>query len=163
MYNFDIIKEMQNELDQKIIIKHGLTEVQTFNSRILSLMVELGELANETRCFKYWSLKLPSEREVILEEYVDGIHFIVSLGNTLEVDLTEDMFKRHNYDDLTKQFLELYLEISKLTSNITSKHYKNVFNLYINLGYSLGFSLEDVFNAYLKKNKINHKRQASNY
>ncbi len=47
--------------------------------RDLALTIELAELANETRCFKYWSSKGPSEREVILEEFVDSIHFLLSL------------------------------------------------------------------------------------
>ncbi len=71
---------MQNELDRHIESEHGLQNADLVDKKILALLVELGELANETRCFKFWSKKAPSEQEVILEEYVDGIHFILSLG-----------------------------------------------------------------------------------
>ena len=47
---------------------------------MLALLVEIGELANETRSFKFWSVKPASEKKIILEEFVDGIHFILSLG-----------------------------------------------------------------------------------
>jgi len=164
MINFEIIRKMQAELDQRILEIHELNEVDTFERRVIALLVELGELANETRCFKYWSNKLPSERNVILEEYVDGIHFLVSLGNTLKVEYTDEMFKHHVNDlDINKLFIELYSEIAELSRNIKVTHFSLVFNNYLNLGYALGFTIEDIYEGYFKKNKINHKRQESNY
>ena len=99
---------MQRELDAYIQENQSVKE-NVFKEKGLALLVELAELANETRCFKFWSTKGPSEREVILEEYVDSIHFILSLGieknlDTLEVwpigevegDLTEIFMKTFN-------------------------------------------------------------------
>ena len=71
---------MQQALDQHIEEKHELQHEDLFNRKVLALLVELGELANETRCFKFWSIKPSSEKSVVLEEFVDGIHFILSLG-----------------------------------------------------------------------------------
>src|SRR3954447_25518100 len=71
---------MQQALDQHIEKKHGLQEEDLFSRKVLALLVELGELANETRCFKFWSIKPSSEKSIVLEEFVDGIHFILSLG-----------------------------------------------------------------------------------
>jgi len=164
MKNFETIRKMQAELDKYILINHELAEVDTYERRVIALLVELGELANETRCFKYWSTKLPSEREIILEEYVDGIHFLVSLGNTLRVELNEDMFKRHIKDiDINKQFIALFSGIASLSTNIKVDHYNEVFNNYINLGYSLGFDLDEIYQGYIEKNKVNYERQESNY
>ncbi|HAQ08050.1 MAG TPA: dUTPase, partial [Bacillus bacterium] len=78
--NIEKLFRMQKELDRHIELQHGLVEEDLFDRKILALLVELGELANETRCFKFWSLKPSSEKQVILEEFVDGIHFILSLG-----------------------------------------------------------------------------------
>src|SRR5690606_41193415 len=80
--NWPKLFTLQRELDERIWREHHLTG-DYFSERVLALQVEVAELANETRCFKYWSLKPPSERSKILEEYVDGIHFILSLGLTL--------------------------------------------------------------------------------
>ena len=71
----------------------------TYNRKIvkrkmLALLVEIGELANETRCFKYWSNKPASEREVILEEY-GGLHFILSIGIDLGIDKTSYSINVH--------------------------------------------------------------------
>ena len=77
-----------------------LQKNMTYNRKIvkrkmLALLVEIGELANETRCFKYWSNKPASEREVILEEYVDGLHFILSIGIDLGIDKTSYSINVH--------------------------------------------------------------------
>ena len=69
---------MQKELDDFIEQTQNIQQ-DVFQEKGLALMVELAELANETRCFKFWSTKGPSAREVILEEYVDSIHFILRL------------------------------------------------------------------------------------
>ncbi len=79
---------MQRELDAYIQKSQSVKE-DVFKEKGLALLVELAELANETRCFKFWSAKGPSEREVILEEYVDSIHFILSLGIEKNLDTLE--------------------------------------------------------------------------
>ena len=83
--NFNYLFSLQRELDNRIVQEHELEGQNLFEKKLLALMVEVGELANETRCFKYWSKKAPSPKETILEEYVDGIHFILSLGLELGV------------------------------------------------------------------------------
>ncbi|GAE45933.1 dimeric dUTPase [Mesobacillus boroniphilus JCM 21738] len=72
--------KMQKALDSHIESQHGLENEDLFDRKVLALLVEIGELANETRCFKFWSMKPSSERDIILEEFVDGVHFILSLG-----------------------------------------------------------------------------------
>ena len=60
---------MQAKLDCKIMESHNLGETdEIIRAKVLALYVELGELANETRCFKYWSLKPPSSKAAMLEE-----------------------------------------------------------------------------------------------
>ncbi len=75
----------QKELDRFIQENHDLMKENLTERKLLAFQVELGELANETRCFKFWSLKESSPKEKILEEYVDGLHFFVKFrtGNGL--------------------------------------------------------------------------------
>lgn len=47
----------QRELDADINSRHNVTHESTKTERFLALLVEIGELANATRAFKYWSLK----------------------------------------------------------------------------------------------------------
>jgi dimeric dUTPase (all-alpha-NTP-PPase superfamily) len=74
----DIFK-MQVKLDNDIHAKHGVNYQSVIEEIKLALLVELAELANEVRSFKFWSNKSSSERNVIVEEYVDGIHFLTSM------------------------------------------------------------------------------------
>src|SRR5699024_6976154 len=67
-------------LDTYIEANQEVSGKNLFEEKILALFVEIAELANETRCFKFWSNKPKNEDDVILAEYVDGLHFIMSLG-----------------------------------------------------------------------------------
>lgn len=87
--------KLQKELDDRIAKEHDLQPKKLLKEKMLALLVEIGELANETRCFKYWSNKPASEREVILEEYVDGLHFILSIGIDLGIDKTSYSINVH--------------------------------------------------------------------
>lgn len=160
--NLQKLFQIQNTLDHRIETEHHLKDVPLFNKKVLSLQVELGELANETRCFKFWSVKEPSSKAVILEEYVDCLHFILSLGlekgfQYISIDI------KHTACELSQQFLNLYINISDFATSSSRDIYLNLFHNFLNLGNSLGFNDEDIENAYLYKNKINHERQDNGY
>ena len=44
---------IQKNLDDRILKLHNLQATPLLPKKLLALQVELGELANETRCFKY--------------------------------------------------------------------------------------------------------------
>ncbi|MCA1056394.1 dUTP diphosphatase [Rossellomorea aquimaris] len=154
---------MQKDLDQHIESEHGLEDEDLVDKKILALLVEAGELANETRSFKFWSKKAPSEKSIILEEYVDGIHFILSLG--LEIGLEEiDVNEQHaGGEDLNEQFLHVFKSIVEFREERSVNHFFTMFNQYLLLGEVLGFSRDDVYHAYLNKNKVNYERQKEGY
>lgn len=161
----DDLRVLQKELDQRIFELHKVSREQTKEARILALLVELSELANETRCFKYWSLKKPSEKAVILEEYGDGVHFLLSLG----IDLGDNIaYLNVNPQviqdlDLTTQILITYEEIVKLKTDFSLLQYETAFQAYLTIAIELGFTEEDIRDYYLLKNKKNHQRQDENY
>jgi dimeric dUTPase (all-alpha-NTP-PPase superfamily) len=161
--NIEKLLQMQEKLDQHIESEHGLSQEDLVDKKILALLVETGELANETRSFKFWSTKGASGKEVILEEYVDGIHFILSLG--LEIGLQEiELDERHaDAGDLNEQFLLVYQAITDFRQERSVNHYFSLFNHYLTLGEILGFSSSEVFDAYEAKNKVNYERQEEGY
>lgn len=163
--NWQKLFSMQYELDKRIMDEHQLTGTY-FSERLLALQVEVGELANETRCFKYWSLKPPAERVVILEEYVDGIHFILSIGLSLHFENVipnQCVIKNQDEEKLVEQFLNVNSCISKLREEKSSKAYEQLFAEYLRLGKLLGFNEADIQTAYFEKNKVNHMRQDEGY
>lgn len=161
LYNLEKLSLLQRELDKRILELHNVSESETVDKRILAFMVELGELANETRCFKYWSLKDASSEEIVLEEYVDGVHFLLSLTNTLniksEFNTTKDKV------DLTLIFIEIFKLGSYLSNDFNEENLIKLFNKYLLLGEMLGYDKDKIVKAYLLKNKENHNRQSSGY
>ncbi|MGM0874851.1 MAG: dUTP diphosphatase [Bacillota bacterium] len=163
MVNVSTLFNMQQELDTKIETQHQLQNEPLIERKILALLVEVGELANETRCFKFWSLKPPAPIDVILEEYVDGVHFILSLGLEINVDPTLNIVDIQAERSVTEQFLHVYELISAFKEEQSITIYKKMFEEYLFLGKLLGFSNEQVEKAYVSKNEVNHVRQQQGY
>jgi dimeric dUTPase (all-alpha-NTP-PPase superfamily) len=108
-------------LDQAIQTKHQTTYASTVNEIKLALIVELGELANEVRSFKFWSYKNPSNKEVILEEYVDGLHFIISFVIMYKIKLQliiPDHLPQLTKQQLTIKFNDLFALITQLNLKV---------------------------------------------
>ena len=155
--------QMQKELDTKIEEQHGLKNTDLVDKKVLALLVELGELANETRCFKFWSLKPASSPQVILEEYVDGLHFILSLGLTLNFGTIIYNDASNKGESLTEQFLTIYEITSQFRETREEETYQVLFSTFIHLGELLGFEWEEIVKAYYSKNEVNHVRQQEGY
>ena len=117
--------QKQAELDQRIAENHHVSYETTRERRILALLVEIGEFANATRCFKYWSNKPSETQDIVLDEYVDGLHFFLSLG----IDIKASK-RKYNYtkraDNLTKQILEVYRLAAIFYKNQDEKSYIKV-------------------------------------
>ena len=154
--------QLQAELDATIAQNHGTSYESTKDDRLMALIVEIGELANETRCFKYWSNKGPSPREKLLDEYADGMHFLLSLGLPLNVSKTSYEITKSSLS-LTRQFHLVYKATIELVESYDISHYTNAYQLFLNLIPSLGFSVEEVILAYKSKLGVNYQRQKTNY
>ncbi|WP_446662978.1 dUTP diphosphatase [Geobacillus sp. CCR] len=169
--NLQKLFEMQRQLDEYIEQKHPRQEGEDrLAKKILAFQVELGELANELpEVFKFWSNK-KNNREKALEEFCDGLHFLLSVG----LEITEpDMLDLKSWnltkaDNITEQFLCLTADVTDLYIGLyndgDSKFYYEFLLLrFIHLGEMLGFSWEEVEEAYMRKNAVNHERQNSGY
>jgi dimeric dUTPase (all-alpha-NTP-PPase superfamily) len=153
---------LQSELDSHIEKEHPRQEgTSRHHEKVLALLVELGELANETRCFKFWSHKPASEKAVVLEEFSDGVHFLISIG--LENGIEELNIAPIRANSLTKLFIGLYNAFSVLSISFSPKSYNAAWSAYAGLGEMLGFSLDEIEAAYIDKNAVNHQRQEEYY
>lgn len=160
--NWDKLFEMQYDLDQYIIKNHNLDHKSFFEEKFLALLVELGELANETRCFKYWSTKKSSDKKVVLEEYVDNIHFLLSLGIEKNYQFSSVMVSPVN-EYKTKQFNNVFVKAIQFYNEQTEENYIKMVEAYLQLANLLGFNERDIFAAYIEKNEVNYERQKSGY
>lgn len=160
--NLQKLFKMQRELDSYIETNMKVNE-DVFQRKGLALIVELAELANETRCFKFWSNKGASEREVILEEYVDSIHFLLSLGIEKKLDYLEVWPQSNLKQEITEIFLMTNSAILDFLTNPSENRYEKLWIMYGAIAEKLGFSSEEVLNAYISKNETNYERQKNGY
>ena len=159
------IVELQKKLDQSILTKVKLKKPKIIIAKILALKVEVAELANEVRSFKFWSKKPKAKQDIICEEYVDGLHFLLSLGLDLGFDLK---IEKNNLQRLEKEDLnEVFLKIFKLISNFYDQqnfiNYQKLFYFYLSFAAKLNLTFHSIYQSYLRKNHINHDRQKKNY
>jgi len=183
MNNLAELFETQKLLDNRIVDEHNLHGQDLLPQKILSLQVELGELANEWRGFKFWSKNQAPRTELfdeeydlihmesvgleqknpLLEEYVDCLHFILSIGNDLELNIELYTILPIEHKTILDQFSRTYYVISDLEHDPSQEELILVLQHFIALGEMLGFTPEQIKQAYYQKNKINHQRQTDHY
>ncbi len=158
----DDLQKIQNELDSRIFKLHNTSRADTRNDRILALLVEAGELANETRCFKYWSLKKPSDDSLIFEEFSDVLHFSLSLGIDINFDLSEIEYHESGLN-LNDQFHKLYHATLGFSKSNDKEDYIQLMQTIFTLAHHLGMNEQKIREMYLFKNEKNHQRQDNQY
>lgn len=101
------------------------------------------------------------DKNPLLEEYVDGLHFAISLciHTGAKVNLPVAIY----CDNVTEQFLEIYSLAVRLKEDPTPLNADVLLSHYLGLGEMLGFKLEETERAYLEKNQVNHLRQDNGY
>lgn len=161
--NLKLLFKLQGALDYHIEKTQGLRV--PFNNKVLAVIVEVGECANDWQGFKLWK-KNREPKPKVLEEYVDIFHFILSLGNEIEIDpekiIYEDL-QKHKEENITDQFVRVAVTAGQLKTWRNRTDWSLLFHEYMALGEMLGFKWSEIVNAYLHKNNINHERQANGY
>jgi len=111
----------------------------------------------------------------LLEEYVDCLHFILSIGLEIECTPATCGAALTVPNDITNQFMCLmegafkirhnlkYKDIHKSALDTAFSNYHRVLGIFKGLGEMLGFTWDEVEMAYYEKNKVNHARQANGY
>lgn len=206
--NLSKLFEMQRKLDERIVREKGLEGQNLLDKKILALQVELGELANEWRGFKFWSNDQKPRKELwkdcnfcggrgfvspanypyghqkitciecrgksqfktnpLLEEYVDCLHFILSIA--IELGYTVDDLYVWD-DELIGKTEGIFLELMYWVVLIKSKDerkrkdaFRTVCYIFFNMAEQrLGFTWDEIEQAYREKNAENHRRQAEGY
>jgi dimeric dUTPase (all-alpha-NTP-PPase superfamily) len=172
--NLNELFELQAKLDAHIEKEHPRQPGEDrLAEKILALKVELGELANELpEVFKFWSNK-KNNYEKALEELVDCLHFILSIGLELGMDEIADELDLKKFDFLTSNtilscFIGLSYDIADFyyqreNDDMVPYLYEHILLEFSKLGKMLGFTWDEIEQGYLSKNKINHDRQESGY
>lgn len=153
------IYNKNRELDMIFMSKYK-NENKMYEKNCIEFMNELSEFANETKCFKYWSIKT-MDKEKALEEYADVITMALSFFTILDIKL--EIVPHTDTDDLLYLLNSLYRNISTLYENKNDILLKQIFSDVIYLGDFFKFSDTEKYDACYKKMKIIEERLNSNY
>ena len=164
----NLLKE-QYKLDKTIQDNHRVTYKETKEKRLVALLVELGEFANTTRCFKFWSNKGMDSKERILDEAADCLHFYLSLWisetncacvMTSYNNKVEMFTKKEDFIPDNDYFTELFY---KAFNRAGSKKLAESLEFFLQIIDGLGYTWSDLEEAYYKKLGVNYDRQNNNY
>jgi dimeric dUTPase (all-alpha-NTP-PPase superfamily) len=166
---FELIKEMlhkQAELDKSIMSAYGLTEIDEEKLRFATLD-EVGELTHELKGEWCWWKKTqaPVDDKKVLGELVDVWHFVLIYQN--HFNSGEEMLCSYlNEKEMSGTLLER-LRIKTLSLPFALSHlvyYKcSIITVLVAITEYLGFTIEQVYDAYCVKNKINYQRLKEGY
>lgn len=144
---FNKVYEENKKLDDMFI--NGFTDSKMYKKNKLELLVEIGELANETRFFKYWSNK-KMNIDLVKGEFADCIIMALYFFDVFNVSLDEEFVKVNDFDD-TDIFARLY-ELGIMFYKDDNKDIiKEFFSTLVSLGYIIGFTDEDIIDFTLAK------------
>ena len=158
------IMGMQEELDKSIMKKHNIEGQDLSLEKHLALKTELFEFANEIESFKYW--KKNKGKNSILEEACDVLHFVLSIAidNDEKLEFLELPF---GYDKEEYDMNELIGLLDAISLDcFINKDYSDLSGFVMLLCIALDkceFNADDLYKAYIRKNKVNHDRQCNNY
>lgn len=160
---FELIKEMlpmQSRLDKSIMSAYGLTEINKENLR-MAILDEVGELTHELKGDWCWWKKTQAQvdNNKVLGELVDVWHFVLSYTyNFSDVRFT-------HLDWMVGKGINTFEQegLACLLANIVNAEDENKLFYLISVSLCLGFTIEDVYEAYCSKNKINYQRLKEGY
>lgn len=154
------IIEQQILLDEAIKKAHLLKQDHQ-EEMFIALFTEVGEFANEVQSFKYWKKSKKINQNDLLEEYADGLHFLMSFAIKYKCNsLIEPLVLSK---DINYQFLKMFNSISKLIKNISKRKVEKAIAIYLGLAKLLDISDDKINQAYKLKNQKNFERIKNNY
>lgn len=156
------IYENNVRLDRIFMDKYLENEPEYFKKNALEFLVELGEFANETKCFKYWTIKKPN-RDDVLEEYADVITMALYFLGDLNAKF-EDLPKHIENDNILDVINYLYYEGSKMmTDEYSEEIVKDLISNVLYVGELAGISEDEMIDAIQKKQIKVEDRLNSDY
>lgn len=162
--DIEYLRGQQMKLDGDIIKKNGITHDEWMEdlhtNHIIALRVEVAEFVNATYdSWKYWKKK-PVDRERIIDEAVDVIHFLMLLWNKSDEGLSNEIIATIVKSEMKFEGTSikdvLHLMMTTHSAGVVLACLLYVLNDY-------NFTTQDILDAYNRKNKVNFERLESGY
>lgn len=166
---FELIKEMlqmQAKLDESIMNEYGLNEIDEENLR-MAILDEVGELTHELKGSWCWWKKTqaPVDDKKVLGELVDVWHFVLSYQNHFnggENGILNDLIFEKTSDNILNLLMTNEYKLSETLTDLATWNFHKMERL-VAISEYLGFTVEQVYEAYCDKNKVNYQRLKEGY
>ena len=163
---FELIKEMltmQARLDEAIMKEYGLTEIDKENLR-MAILDEVGELTHELKGNWCWWKKTQAhvDDKKVLGELVDVWHFVLSWQNHFKDGIINACTVVRSSKKILNLIKTKKYRLSEELSDLVAWEFFKV-EILIAITEYLGFTVEQVYEAYCNKNKVNYQRLKEGY
>lgn len=144
--NLEKLYEFQRMLDNGMQDRLDVQGKPLLTQKLLALQVKIGELANETQCFKFWMPKKSPARRRILENYIDCLYIIFSIGIEKGFEETKFEVKEVEYE-LTEHFLNMFIDLNDFMVCSSKDNYMTLIEAVLSLGLMFHFTEDDILNG----------------
>lgn len=179
MLDLTTLLQQSIRLDRDITAKQQIhwKPTERLQNAMVSLDVELAEMANTSEWFKVWKIHKgkadvgKTSRETLLNEYVDAMDFFFLVAAIQQwthlIPMTPEKIAElanGRSTDLSKQYLAIKHLLYDAYFNHRQVSYQHAWHVFLKLGLvDFGFSQDEIQAAFIAKNKVNEQRQADNY
>ncbi len=144
--------KVQDEANKLLVMDKTLNDYKLTARKLLSLHVKLSDLANETKCFRYWEEEDNSpSKDAIMTKYIDCLSHILTIGLDKNYSDLKEVDLNPNDDCLSDQFLNLFIDLNDIIISPSKDHYQTLFEDFMTLGISLGYSESIIDDKYHSK------------
>ena len=152
----------ESSIDDMFSSRYGdIRTGEVLKKNCIELLVELGEFINETKCFKYWSIKKPN-KEQVLDELADVLKMLMTFLHVINKEI-----KEYELDDIDCNLMTLindtYIMATDIMNNISEELIDSMFKNVLGIAYKLELSKKEIIDAIIKKQQIVFDRLNSEY
>ena len=140
----------QDSLDQRIYQEHKIViNNELLKKKVRAFRIEVCEFHNCVEDFKYW--KKHKGKEGVAEEYIDGLHFLLSIGVMQNYPKREIVPRVLHSNDISEQLDEVHLTITQFLMSGSFNDYLLLFRLYLGAAEIMEYTEEFILEEYNKK------------
>ncbi len=159
---FELQSRIESDIAQTTTIPEdvmGSNNVEEL--RFLALHIKLAELANLTKCYKYYYVKPNIPKDKLTLRFVDAFQYLLSIGNRTEYNIiTLDALPKINEKNIIKLFSMVIDQVSQVKKYYFNNNfiqgiheYTLLFAIILNLAKVLEIEFEEVV-EYLEQSRV---------
>jgi len=158
--DWNYIYQKNKVLDSHFDQKYLATEPLLFEKNCVELTVEISEFVNETKCFKYWTIK-PMKKDEVIEEAADVMMMLLYFYNHLNID--EIKIAKIESNDIIQDINHIFYLSTTIMDDCDRKVLDEIAGYLIGILAKLGLDEKNLLEMCEKKIQKVEQRLKENY